>query len=201
MPRSAALTYSEILDIAAAVFDTNGYHQTTMQNISDAAGLTKGGLYHHLQSKEATLFAINERYILEGLDQVRKVVQDQGLSLDQRLHRVVVTIAAQHDAYHHDLRLTLREFDSISPPFREQLTELRDLYQGTVKGLIVEAIAAGLIVDRDPELILMFLFGVVNWMCMWYRVEGRYAASEIGEQFADLILRALRAGSVRPRQL
>jgi AcrR family transcriptional regulator len=194
MPRSAALTYSEILDIAAAVFDTNGYHQTTMQDISVAAGLTKGGLYHHLESKEATLFAINERYILEGLDQVRSVVEDSSLSLDSRIYKVVMTIAAQHDTYHHDLRLTLRELDSISPPFREQLTDLRDLYQGTVRQLIVDAIGAGLVVDRDPDLILMFLFGAVNWMCMWYRSAGRYSAAEIGAEFADLILRALRPG-------
>jgi AcrR family transcriptional regulator len=201
MPRSAALTYSEILDIAAAVFDANGYHQTTMQDISDAAGLTKGGLYHHLESKEATLFAINERYILEGLDQVRKVVEDEHLSLDARLHRVVVTIAAQHDAYHHDLRLTLRELDSISPPFRGQLTDLRDLYQGTVRRLIVDAIAAGLLVDRDPDLMLMFLFGVVNWMCMWYRIDGRYSATEIGGEFADLVLRALRNNPIKSSEL
>ncbi|PCI62445.1 MAG: TetR family transcriptional regulator [Kordiimonadales bacterium] len=42
-----------ILEAAACCFMKNGYHSASMQDVADAAGLTKGGLYHHFPSKEA----------------------------------------------------------------------------------------------------------------------------------------------------
>jgi TetR/AcrR family transcriptional regulator, cholesterol catabolism regulator len=189
--RKRETAYPEILDVAATVFDERGYHESSVQDIADAAGLTKGGLYHHLSSKEATLFAINERYLKAGLAEIKEIVDQPDVAVVERLSQVVVAHAAHHDTYYPDLRVTLREFDNVTGEYREQLIGLRDEYERIVRRLIEDGINEGTIVDEDPEVLVMFVFGTLNWMCMWYRRDRQYTAAEFGQRFAELIRSAL----------
>ena len=188
--RKGENAYAEILDVAAAVFDERGYHESSVQDIADAAGLTKGGLYHHVSSKEATLFAINERYLEAALAEISSIAA-QDVPILERIHKLVVAIATQHDTYYPDLRVTLREFDVLGDNYRKPLIVLRDQCQGIIRTLIEEGIAEGSIVDEDPKILLMLLWGTLNWMCMWYRRDGKYSAAELGQHFAELIQRAV----------
>jgi len=40
-----------------------GYHSASMQDVANAAGLTKGGLYHHFSSKEAIRDALLTQFL------------------------------------------------------------------------------------------------------------------------------------------
>ena len=57
MPRNKypEQTVEKILDAAAALFAEKGYQSTTLQDIIDATGLSKGAVYHHFRSKEEML--------------------------------------------------------------------------------------------------------------------------------------------------
>ena len=50
-----------ILDTAEALFFERGYEETSVQDILDAMGLSKGGFYHHFESKMAVLEAVSAR--------------------------------------------------------------------------------------------------------------------------------------------
>ena len=54
-------TVQLILDTAARLFTQKGYDRTTLQDIIDATGLSKGAIYHHFASKEAILIAVVEK--------------------------------------------------------------------------------------------------------------------------------------------
>jgi len=47
-----------ILETAARLICKQGYEGTSIQEIADACGLTKAGLYHHIESKEQLLVEI-----------------------------------------------------------------------------------------------------------------------------------------------
>lgn len=53
MPRNKypEQTVEKILDAAAALFAEKGYQSTTLQDIIDATGLSKGAVYHHFRSR------------------------------------------------------------------------------------------------------------------------------------------------------
>jgi AcrR family transcriptional regulator len=44
---------NQLLDVALAVFSARGFHRTAMNDIADAAGITKPVLYQHFGSKRA----------------------------------------------------------------------------------------------------------------------------------------------------
>src|ERR1700679_993860 len=57
MPRETAVdSRQEILRTAARLFQQRGYDATSMNDVAAALKLSKGGLYHHFQSKDEILF-------------------------------------------------------------------------------------------------------------------------------------------------
>ena len=64
---SAADRREQLLEVALKVFAQRGYHSTSMNDIADAAGVTKPVLYQHFDSKRAlytaTLEAVGESMI------------------------------------------------------------------------------------------------------------------------------------------
>ena len=54
-------TVQLILDTAAQLFTRKGYDSTTLQDIINATKLSKGAIYHHFASKEASLIAAVDR--------------------------------------------------------------------------------------------------------------------------------------------
>ena len=49
---------AQILETAARIFCEKGFDKASMEDVADAVGLTKAGLYHHIGSKDELLFAI-----------------------------------------------------------------------------------------------------------------------------------------------
>ncbi len=59
MTREATIdSRQEILRTAARLFQQRGYDATSMNDVAAALKLSKGGLYHHFQSKDEILFEI-----------------------------------------------------------------------------------------------------------------------------------------------
>lgn len=52
---------AQVLDAAAACFRRSGFHGARMADISKAAGMSTGHIYHYFESKEAIIAALVER--------------------------------------------------------------------------------------------------------------------------------------------
>src|SRR5579863_9825072 len=60
--RDPATTRTKLLDAARDVIRTKGYAATTVDDICAAAGVTKGGFFHHFPSKEQLGIAAIEQF-------------------------------------------------------------------------------------------------------------------------------------------
>jgi AcrR family transcriptional regulator len=56
--RKGERTREKIIDKALQVFSVKGYFNTSVADLLEAAGLTKGGLYGHFRSKEEVWYAV-----------------------------------------------------------------------------------------------------------------------------------------------
>lgn len=78
----------ELLDVAEALFYQHGYEQTSMQDISAKAGVTKGALYHHFKSKEEVLDAIVKSMMEQSIEQIRNIALEPSLNAIEKIKKI-----------------------------------------------------------------------------------------------------------------
>lgn len=59
-------TIKQILDVSYKLFIEKGYEKTTIQDIINNIGMSKGAIYHHFKSKEEIMNAISKRSFQES---------------------------------------------------------------------------------------------------------------------------------------
>lgn len=83
MSTKAERTTRYIIETVAPIFNKHGYIGTSMSDLTDATGLTKGALYGNFENKEAlalSAFEYNRTKLLEAIDEA---LGQQGTALDK----------------------------------------------------------------------------------------------------------------------
>lgn len=85
-------TEKKILDAAYELFVEQGYENTSVQNIIDRTGLSKGAVYHHFESKERILFAVF-RKVAESISiESGKIVEAKDMTGLQKIQKVLLNV-------------------------------------------------------------------------------------------------------------
>ena len=114
-PRHTGDTRSRIMAAAQIAFAQRGYDGASVSYICRAAGITKGGFYHHFESKQALFRELLSEW-LEGLDHRLDALEQQAESVPEQL--VAMTGIVGH---------VLSAADGQLPIYLEYLTQtLRD---------------------------------------------------------------------------
>ena len=82
------VTRQKILDAAMDVFSEVGYAAAGLGEVIERAGMTKGALYHHFDSKEALATAIIEQGTNLTSDAFRHVCESTSPALENMIHGV-----------------------------------------------------------------------------------------------------------------
>ena len=80
---------NELLESAQALFFSKGFEATTVADIMDRAGVSKGGFYHHFTAKDDLLEALGERLATETVDRLRPILEKDGLDAVSQLNAVL----------------------------------------------------------------------------------------------------------------
>jgi AcrR family transcriptional regulator len=88
---SAAGTRGRILDGARELFVERGYAGTSIRDISERVGMTKGSLYYHFESKEQLLSALLTP-LLAAIDGCVATAETADAVTDELLHTLVDTL-------------------------------------------------------------------------------------------------------------
>ena len=83
-------TRQKLLDAAIDLFNEVGYAAAGLGEIIERAGMTKGALYHHFDSKEALATAIIEQGTNLTLDAFRQVCESSSPALENLIHGVFI---------------------------------------------------------------------------------------------------------------
>jgi AcrR family transcriptional regulator len=191
MPRVRANDYdakkSKILDAAATLFADQGYAGSRMEEIATACGVSKSMLYHYFSKKEDVLFEILQEHVSDLVDAMRQYLVQNGLNDKLGFFRGFVEVylqpsrnsRARHVVALHDMRYLTDEQK------KEQIKLERELL-GLVESML-ESLKPGS--PRDHYRVSAFLlFGMLNWVELWYRRSGRMSPSEFYEKVATLFL-------------
>lgn len=80
-------TVQKILDVAFRLFSTRGFDKTSIQDIVDGLGMSKGAIYHHFKSKEEILQRLCDM-MYEDTGWLTEIKSDPTLTGLQKIHRL-----------------------------------------------------------------------------------------------------------------
>lgn len=179
-----------ILDTAARLLRSGGYHQTTLREIAEAVGIRKASLYYHFASKEEIVEAVvndGVRFVHEAV--VAALAATQTAPPRQRLE---AAIGAHLTALHGNSDYTsasIKVFTFGGSPAPDSVLSVRRAYEDVWRGLIAELQASGALPpERAPDVLRYLLLGAMNGSIDWYRPQ-RFDPQGLAEEFAALIMR------------
>jgi AcrR family transcriptional regulator len=86
--KQKAETLIDILRSAEELFMEQGFDKTSMRQIAEHSGLTKGAIYHHFNSKEDLLERICTEHDRALNNAIIPIAEDAGLTCIERIHRI-----------------------------------------------------------------------------------------------------------------
>jgi AcrR family transcriptional regulator len=204
MVREAAVdSRQEILRTAARLFQQRGYDATSMNDVAAALKLSKGGLYHHFQSKDEILYEImnHAMEITEErvLNPVRGIADaEERLRALIRLHIEVVLSPRDRE-----ITVMLHENHPLPPSLRKRINGRKKDYVHFLEKLMGEVQEKAQEKAREngqvnhkstnakpkvsPRAAAFALLGMINWIYQWYKPEGDLQVQSLVPQFTELI--------------
>jgi AcrR family transcriptional regulator len=185
----------EILRAAARLFQQRGYDATSMNDVAAALKLSKGGLYHHFESKDEILFHImshamqitEERVInvVRRVDSARLDGAEERLRMLIRLHIEVVLSPEDRE-----ITVMLHENHPLPPALRRKINGRKKDYVHFVEHLVAD-------VQRKrnspssvtPRAAAFALLGMINWIYQWYKPDGPLTGDALVKQYTDIFFR------------
>jgi TetR/AcrR family transcriptional regulator, cholesterol catabolism regulator len=180
----------EICRTAAQIFRDRGYDATSVSDVARALGMTKAGLYHYFDSKEALLFEI----MTYGLERVRDdvVIPAQAIrDPEERLRQIVLRHARIATNGRGAIAHLGDELRALPAAARRQIEERMRFYFDLIRNTLSELKADGRLRDVDPTVGAFSLMGMILWLPRWFRQDGRLSQERVANEIADLAMAGL----------
>jgi AcrR family transcriptional regulator len=185
----------EILRAAARLFQQRGYHATSMNDVAAALKLSKGGLYHHFESKDEILFHImshamditEERVInvVRRIDGASAAGAEERLRMLIRLHIQVVLSPEDRE-----ITVMLHENHPLPPALRRKINGRKKDYLHFVENLVGDVQRKrGSQSSVTPRAAALALVGMINWIYQWYKPDGALTGDALVVQFTEIFFR------------
>jgi AcrR family transcriptional regulator len=189
-----------ILETAARLICEKGYEGTSIQDIADAAGLTKAGLYHHIRSKEHLLLEI-QNY---GMDVFEEKVLHQVEGIADPLERLKTcmekNIKLVTEGWSKEVTIILHEHATLTGEARAHINARKKRYVRFLETSFGDAVRQGRIRTVNPKVAAFAFLGQVLWIYKWFRPDGAVPADELAREMVELFFTGLERDTPAKRR-
>lgn len=186
------LSQRAIVAAAADLFARNGFGSTSLDDIGESLGVTKGALYYHVKNKEEILKLIFMNVLAVSEEPLRRIVEAE-IPPPEKLRRAIlhhVGVAADRSP---SMTVFYREDVHLTGPFAREIASRKKDYERLFEKIIAEGMASGdFRSNLDPKIATFGILGMCNWLSQWYRQGGTYSPDQIARFFSDLAEGGLR---------
>ncbi len=180
-----------VLETAARLICEKGYEAASVQDIADACGLTKAGLYYYIRSKEDLLLEI-QNY---GMDIFEERVLLPVLSIADPVERLKAcmekNILLVTEGWSKEVTIILHEHETLTGAARAQINARKKRYVHFLESSFEEAMRDGRIRRVEPRVAAFAFLGQVLWIYKWFRPDGKIPADRLTREMQDLFFGGL----------
>ncbi len=184
-----ALKRDAVILAAARAFSRTGFHNTSLDDVAAALGVTKPTVYYYVESKEQLLFECFQA----GLEQIREglhQVEASPLPARERLAEVVrhYAMAVASDF---GWCMVRAEDQDLGPELSGRIKQLKREIDRGLRHLLAEGMQDGSIGACDPKMTAFAMAGALNWIAHWYRDSQPLDPGQVAEEFVQVFERGL----------
>src|SRR5579872_5470864 len=185
--KRARITQKTIEVAASELFARKGFGATSLDDIAEALGATKGALYYHVKNKEEILRLIYLTVLTVSEEPLRRIVEAD-LPPTEKLRRAIehqTAVAADRSPA---MTVFYREQHFLTGPFAREIILRKKAYERYFEQIIEEGQASGVFQSAiDARIATFGLLGMCNWLSQWYRPGGQYSPQQIAAMFVDMV--------------
>lgn len=197
MPKGIPLTEEEqarrrheIFHQVTHVFLKKGFHETSMQEIAQAAGLGKSTFYDYFKTKEELLVYFFEDQWGDLTAEARQIAV-QNSRADVRLRQVMEKYIESLQANKNLFLKLFIESQRLKMESQKQIQEKKRAYQDLIRALIEEGLREGVFRKVNSALAAQLLVSAISPVIFGARFTG--APQEIMEQTLDIFFQGIEA--------
>ncbi|NTW18016.1 MAG: TetR/AcrR family transcriptional regulator [Syntrophaceae bacterium] len=168
MPKGIPLTEEqqarrrhEIFHQVVSIFMKKGFHEASMHEIAQVAGLGKSTLYDYFKTKDEILIYFFEDQLSDLTDEAQKIAL-QNLSADKRLRQIMEKYLESLQANKNLFLILMQEVQRLKPESQKLVQEKRHAYQDLVRALIDEGIREGVLRNVNSLLTARLLISGIS---------------------------------------
>ncbi|MDQ0217309.1 TetR/AcrR family transcriptional regulator [Peribacillus cavernae] len=183
---------AKITEHSVRLFEKKGFSETSIQDIVDSIGVTKGTFYYYFSSKEELLMDIHFRYIDELLKHQEKIFRDETKSYKQKLYDIILMLLSNIKSQGASAKVFFREMQNLSEERLSQIIPKRDQFRFNIQAILEEGIKKGEFrQDLNAEIVTFGILGIANWSYEWFNPEGSMSEKEVTDIFVEMFLKGI----------
>jgi AcrR family transcriptional regulator len=190
---------SNVYRVAAEIMCHKGYGATSMNDIAEAAGLTKAGIYHYIRGKEDLLFEIMkyamdnvERDIISPAMEVADAEERLRTIVERHTRSVIEGVGA--------ITIVLEEMTALSPVHRRLITARKRADLDFIRKTLQQLAAEGKLRNVNPTTAAFSLLGMILWISRWYRRDGKITPQAALHDYLEMAMNAVLKESKSARR-
>jgi AcrR family transcriptional regulator len=181
----------EIVHAAAAIFRQQGYESATLLDVAKVLGTDRASLYYYVGSKEEVLQQIVRTALARVLEEAETIGRSRASAPD-KIKALIRSMVANYAENYPHMSIYTEDLRRIAHEDSEWAVDVIDRtrrYEQIVKTALEKGQRDGSFRNDLPvQLVVLSLFGMINWMHRWYRPEFEFGADEIAETFTRIFL-------------
>jgi AcrR family transcriptional regulator len=185
--------------VAAELFGTRGYLETSIDDIAAAARVTKGGVYHYFGSKAEILYFICSTYVDLDLENLEQSLADIKGSAD-KIRFIIFRHIGHYATREYGAKTLLHEAHCLPTKYFRQVKDREKQYFRIVSRVLSEYL--GPRARKDIVTALSFtLFGMLNWIYSWYDPGKPLKPEELSELSFEIFTKGVEKGELERQKV
>ena len=196
--QEAAITRTTLLQTALSIFSTKGYAAATLDDVEQAAKVTRGAIYWHFKSKADLYNTLVEEFSARGAVVVQQAVAEGGTLIDilRRIFVRVCTLIEEDKETRAVMELTLFK-TGLDPELQTGRKKQIEAGNALLKGIteaMSQGIAQGILrSDIDPaDMARAFIACENGAIQLWLLSPRSFSLKRSAESFADILVSGLQ---------
>ncbi len=180
-----------LIEKACILFAEKGYAGTSLTDIAEAVGLTRGAVYYYFKNKEALLETIVDEMTVAPLAEITLWRSTASGTVAERLHAFVVQRVRDVLARQTEMRMIEVTEAALPPDLLQRHSQAKRQILGEYRSIIKEGILTGEFRPVDDRIAAFGMIGLVNWSAHWYSPDRGPTVDEIANQLAEMAVRSV----------